>query len=289
MKQQMAPIGLVAILCAGVIVMANNPLFAEIAFGPNITIVGVEKKPSAQVYDLSWPAQREQWRTTNAFAVVPDNSPAGPGILYFHQLGMQRDRKQFLAEALVLAKSGIRSVLINGNAPWSEGWKGTAEDAQMIDSQMADIDVAIEILKQIPGTDPARLAFVGHDYGAMFGALLYAKPSPIKAFALIAAAPEFADWIFFFNAVAANDKPAYTRLLGNRNPLTALSRSTGVPVLLQFAENDTFVAKARADALISVAKDATAQFIPATSHNGIALKGKDQRLAWLLPLLGIHN
>jgi hypothetical protein len=150
MKQNMAPLALVAILCAGVITMANNPLFAEIAFGANVSIVGVEKKPLAQVYDLSWPAQREQWRTTNALAVVPDNSPAGPGILYFHQLGMQRDRKQFLAEALVLAKSGVRSVLINGNAPWSEGWKGTAEDALMIDAQMADLgDIAMFNLRQL--------------------------------------------------------------------------------------------------------------------------------------------
>jgi predicted esterase len=279
----------IPMLLLGVLFMANTPLFAELSFGSMVTMVGVETKPGAKVYDISWPASREVWKTTTAFAVIPDNSPAGPGIVYFHQLGMQRDRKQFLGEALLLAKSGVRSILINGNAPWSEGWKGTVEDAQMIDAQLADLDIAIDILKKIPGTDPERLGFVGHDYGAMFGALLYARPSPIKAFALIAGAPEFADWIVYFNATAAQDKPAYTKLLGNRNPLAALAKSTGIPVLLQFYEFDTFINKTRADELIAVAKDATAQFIPGTSHNGIALKGKDSRLAWLLPLLGIQN
>ena len=80
MKISLAPRDLVAIIFMGVIMFSSPALFAEINFGSNLTIVDVEAKPGAKVYDLSWPARREQWRTTNAYAVVPDDSPAGPGI-----------------------------------------------------------------------------------------------------------------------------------------------------------------------------------------------------------------
>jgi dienelactone hydrolase len=257
------------------------------AFAKGITIEKIEKKPNASVYDLSWEAPRAAWKTSRAYAVLPAAQAPGPGILYFHQLGRNRNRSQFLAEALSLADRGVRSVLIDGNAPWSEQWKGTVEDVQMIDAQMIDLDTCIGILKALPGIDPERLGFIGHDYGAMFGALLYGKESPLKAFALIAPAPEFADWISYFNRHAAEDKAGYSKLLEDRNPLTALKRDKGVPLLLQFATNDSFIPEARAQTLAAVAPGATVQTIEKSSHNGISDDAASQRLAWILPILGL--
>lgn len=259
------------------------------AFAKGIEIEKVDKKANASVYDLSWKSPRAAWIASRAYAVLPADSAPGPGLLYFHQLGRNRNRSQFLAEALSLAERGVRSVLIEGNAPWSEQWKGTAEDAAMIDAQMADLETCIGILKALPGTDPARLGFVGHDYGAMFGALLYGKDSPIKAFALIAPAPDFADWISYSNPQAAQDKAGYSKLLGDRIPLAALKRKNGVPLLLQFAANDSFIPDARAKALAAVVPGATVQTIEKSSHNGISDDAASLRLAWILPLLGLNQ
>ena len=265
----------------------SPPLPAQIELGGGVSVEGVRAEGNTKIYDLSWKPSRTVWKTSQAWAVVPEKIHAGPGILFFHQLGQNRDRNQFLPEALDLAQLGVRSVLINGNAPWTEGWKGTAEDADMIEAQIADRQIAVGILRQLPGTDSNRLAFVGHDYGAMFGALLYGRSAEFKAYCLIAPAPQFADWIFFFNQGAAQDKPAYSQLLGGRDPMVALSGPQRFPLLFQFSNSDTFVSNSRSEALIQAAAGSTVQRFSA-SHNSVAQKGKKDRYAWLLPLLGVE-
>lgn len=264
----------------------GGPVFAQDGpFGSSVTVVGTSVKPGAVVYDLQWPARRAKWKTVSAWLVVP-TAPQGPGIVFFHQLGQQRDRGQFLPEALLWAEKGVSSLLINGHAPWEEGWKGTPEDAEMIDAQLAEVEDAVGVLSRVPGSDPSRFAFVGHDYGAMFGALLYPKSSLFSAYVFIAPAAEFADWIFYANREAAQDKPRYTRGLGGRDPLVALDGPARFPLLFQYANNDGFVSAANAQKLTQVAQGAVVKNYTA-SHNSVADKGREDRRQWLLPLLGL--
>jgi hypothetical protein len=206
--------------------------------------------------------------------------------VYFHQLGVGRDAHQFLDEALEAASRGVVSVLLDGNVPWGDSWSGTVDDRERIDAQMSDLRRAVAVLKAVPGVDPKRLAFVGHDYGAMFGALLSAEDTPVSAFVLMAAAPEFGDWLSSFNR-DPDAKIAYPAILGDRSPTRALAQRPSVPRLLQFAQKDDWVPTARADLLTAAAPLAEVRTID-SSHNQIFVDGKDARQSWLYGRWGLR-
>ena len=62
---------------------------------------------------------------------------------------------------------------------------------------MKDLRRALDVLLAQPGIDRGRVAFVGHDFGAMYGVLAAAVDPRIKAFVFMAGTQSFSDWFLY--------------------------------------------------------------------------------------------
>jgi pimeloyl-ACP methyl ester carboxylesterase len=109
-------------------------------------------------------------------------------------------------------------------------------------AQAKDLRRALDVLLLQPGVDPARIAYVGHDYGAMFGMLMSAVDPRPKAYALIAPAPRFTDWYLFGSASGVPTGDARAQFLSRFAPIEPINviGRTKASVFFQFGEMDKY-------------------------------------------------
>ena len=123
---------------------------------------------------------------------------------------------------------------------------------------------ALAALAELPEVDDNQVVVVGHDYGAMYGALLADREPRVAG--LAALAPD-ATWEHWFLAYwLGRDSPAaaaYPELFAGLQPVDAVARvAAHRPVLLQFADDDGYV-DAAVRARFDTAAPTAAQGLPA--------------------------
>jgi dienelactone hydrolase len=88
--------------------------------------------------------------------------------------------KDWTSEAMTMAKSGVLSIVLDSS---NAGW--TTLDAEQVKNGMiqdvVNVRRAVDILRSRPDVDPKRVAYVGHSYGAMIGAVAVAVDRRFKA------------------------------------------------------------------------------------------------------------
>jgi hypothetical protein len=181
---------------------------------------------------------------TPAWLVEPATraDPPGPGVLFAHWFDTHApdaSRDQFLDEATALAARGVTSILPQGRFPWAADPTDARADRARILDQVAVLRCALDLLET--RADPARLAFVGHDFGAMYGAILAAADRRASGYVLMAATPRWGDWFLPFWDIAG-DRIAYLAALRDVDPIEHLGRAAPARVLLQFARDDFYIA-----------------------------------------------
>ncbi len=103
--------------------------------------------------------------TMSGYLVTPEGSGRKPAIVWMHSGGPI----QFLGEAVMIAKAGAVSLIV-GSAEGAPG--GTPEQARdQLIGDVIGLRRAADVLEARDDVDPARLALVGHSYGAMMGAV----------------------------------------------------------------------------------------------------------------------
>ena len=109
-------------------------------------------------------------------------------------------------------------------------------------AQAKDLRRALDILLLTRGIDPERIAYVGHDYGAMFGMLVSAVDSRPKAYVFIAPAPGFTDWYLFGSASGVPAGTARDEFLSRFAPIEPINviGNTTASVFFQFGEMDKY-------------------------------------------------
>src|SRR5262245_30968966 len=110
------------------------------------------------------------------------------GVLYLHWLeppASTQNRSEFLDEAVTVAEHGAVAILPDQTFPWTGDLFGDARDVASVNAQEAAVRAAYHTLLAQPGVDPHRTAVVGHDYGAMYGALLTAREPGIRSLAFM--------------------------------------------------------------------------------------------------------
>ena len=144
-------------------------------------------------------------------------------MLFVHWYGPPRptsNRTQFVPDAIELAKSGVVSLLID--TPWSmpEYFKLRTRDEDYSRSiqQVKDLRRALDVLLAQPNVDPARVAYVGHDFGAMYGALAAAADDRVHAFVFMAGAPSFTDWFLYGAPMAPDAKQKFIDQMAPLDP-----------------------------------------------------------------------
>jgi dienelactone hydrolase len=274
---------------------ALDSLLAYDARAPlGLRVVGTETQGGVTVQDVVF-ASVAGGAPTQAYVVRPDGA-AGPlaAVLFVHWFAPPEptsNRTQYLDEARALARRGVVSLLVS--TFWSEQARYRArrwqDDFRNSVAQARELRRALDVLQAQPGVDPARIAYVGHDYGAMFGSVVAGVDTRPRAYVLIAGAPRFPDWYLFGSASgrpAGADLAAFREEFARIDPVGVLGRSRAA-VFLQYGEEDRFTPR---DAFLELYRAAPEPKRIATYRSGHAMDAPIIRLdrtAWMAEQLGL--
>ena len=230
--------------------------------------------------------------TRNAATLVtPFDSASGlaqgrPAILFLHWYGPPNatsNRTQYLPEAVELAASGVVSLLVD--TPWSqERWFGTrdsAKDYEFTLQMTKNVRRALDVLLAQPGLDRTRIAVVGHDFGAMWGALAVAEDPRVTHFAYAAGTSSFTDWYLYTPKREGADREAFVAKLAPLDPIAHLPKIAPRPVLLQFGTRDEHVKNESATAQAEAAKQPKTVKIYQNAGHELTYQARVDRLAWI--------
>jgi dienelactone hydrolase len=167
------------------------------------------------------------------------------GILFLHWLGqIHSDRTEFLPEAVQLASRGAVSLLPEGLFPWVVSPAGTAHDVTAIRRQLAVFQSCLKWLLARHYVSRSRIAVVGHDYGAMYGALLANSDPVVRTAVLATPDATWGHWfVKYWLGFTGKRAAQYDALFASLEPVRHVSR-LGSHELFQWAGKDIFVSAA---------------------------------------------
>ncbi|MBX3083201.1 MAG: hypothetical protein KF716_16335 [Anaerolineae bacterium] len=249
--------------------------------------VGTEQRGDVTIRDLSFVGVQGQ-APINAYLVVPQGAGSFAGILWVHWLGEEHsNRTQFLDEAVALAPKGVVSLLVD--AMWSKaGWyenRVPAEDYRNSIEQVITLRRAMDVLMAQPNVDTARIGFVGHDYGGMYGSIMAGVDPRAVTYVLIAVTPSLNDWAFF--AAQPDSKPAYIRQNADLELTDYIHRVTNASVFFQFAEKDIYISRTGTAIFFAAANEPRQRQWYAADHSMNVSEAKADRAAWLIEKLAL--
>jgi dienelactone hydrolase len=209
------------------------------------------------------------------------------GILFLHWLGqIHSDRTEFLAEAIELAPRGAVSLLPQGLFPYSANPIGTRQDVTAIKKQLAVFRAALNWLAARRYVDRSRVAVVGHDYGAMYGALLASSDPAVRAAVLATPDATWGHWfVKYWLGYTGRRAARYDALFTSLQPVRHVSR-LGKRELFQWAGQDIFVSAGVRKQFARHAPKALVDLYPTSDHQltDVALADRDAFLARQLGL-----
>jgi dienelactone hydrolase len=229
-------------------------------------------------------------RRLTAEIVAPAHATAhGPGVLFVHWLGddATTNHKEFEPDARALAAKGATCVLldamwstvVNGRRDWFSAVRSPDTDYKHSIDQVVDLRRSLDLLLAQPGVDPGRIAYVAHDFGAMYGAVLAGVDSRPRYYVLMAGTTSFADWYLLGKKPA--DVDAYRAQMAPLDPLAYLMRSTAHGFLFQFASHDQYVSAEHATGFFSAAPPPRAMYVYEAHHDLNVPLARHDRLDWL--------
>src|SRR5919202_562171 len=144
----------------------------------------LHERQGVKVYDLTY-ASPKGGRVT-AYLVVPAGKGPFAGLVFGHW--GPGNRTEFLPEATLYARAGAVSLLVDypwvRPAPWRK-WLKMADDPesdhQAFVQAVVDLRRGLDLLAAEPNVDRKRLAYIGHSYGAQWGAILSAVDDRLRA------------------------------------------------------------------------------------------------------------
>ncbi len=219
-----------------------------------------------------------------AYLVEPASAAVVGAVLFLHWFDPQADdgnRTQFVAEAEELAGQGVLCLLPQLVFPWSAEPTDSAADGARIEAELANLRAGVDLLES---RGAQRIALVGHDFGAMHGALLMARDRRLRAGVLIAPANRWADWFLRFWSIA-EDRIDYQRALRRLDPIEHIASVAPAALLLQFAEQDYFVAGMDASELYLAASEPKRLERYESDHGLRHPQARADRVAFLLSQL----
>lgn len=241
------------------------------------------------VRDISFISCNPVHGRVKAYLVIPAGQAPYAGIVYFHWLGRPNgNRNEFLDEAVELAEKSVFSILIQGYFPWKEPPVSGEKDRQQVIDQTIDLRRAIDILIMQPGIEKERIAFVGHDYGAMFGSILSGIEKRVKASVLVAGMGNFGDWsLKYWKKPSEDGEETYRKSLTPVDPIGYISRAKPTTFFFQFANNDIYISKETALQFYNAASEPKLIKWYDTEHEMMIPEVRKDRMDWVKKQLEI--
>jgi dienelactone hydrolase len=216
---------------------------------------GRQQRDGATVIDLSYASPRGG--RVPAYLVVPRGHGPFAGVLFGHWMmpgSPLKNRGEFLEEAVVLARSGVVSLLIDATLV-RPGYKEDEHDeiraaeqgSEAARQQVIDFRRGVDLLLSRTDVDPRRLAYVGHSFDAHVGAILAAVEKRIGSFVLMAG--NYADEEYVFDPnnpqmlairrrIGDDRIRAYAREYAWDDPVYFVGHAAPAAVFLQFGSRD---------------------------------------------------
>lgn len=217
----------------------------------------VTKRGDISVHDISYASPKGG--SVPAYLVVPPGKGPFAAVIWGHWYwsnSAQRNRTEFLDEAIALAKSGVVSLLTDGPIarPGHVEDKDPVSDRQAAElmQQIVDMQRGADLLLARKDVDPQRLAYVGHSYNAEVGAFVSGLDKRFKAFVLMAGglsdevdkkSKEYQD---FRQKVGAEKFDAFEAKYAWLDPGKYVSLAAPATVFLQYATKEDFLTPERA-------------------------------------------
>ena len=251
--------------------------------------IAAQERDSIVVSQLTFLARPETRRA--AFLVKPIGVGPFPGILYVHWYepeAADSNRTQFLSEAEEMAQAGAISLLIE--AAWSDReWflkRTQADDVRQSVEVVWEIRRALDLLLEQPEADSNRVAYVGHDFGAMYGIVAGSVDSRPHAYALMAGTPRLSDWYLYYPRLDEPERSRFVESIRALDPVERVARLAPASLLFQFGKSDPHVPMDRARSFFAAASKPKRVGWYDAEH-GLNAQAEADRIAWVSEQLGL--
>lgn len=261
----------------------------------------VDSDEYATVHDVGY-------RSTNgdrisAYLVVPKRAGPFAGVLFGHW--GNGTRAEFLPEAELYARTGAVSLL--PDYPWDRAGSARKSvdhftapqvDRAIFVQAVVELRRGLDLLMAQPGVDPKRIAYVGHSYGAQWGAILAAVDRRAAAVVLMGGVPQAADvflrstnpeLIGLRSSLPPGQLEKYVDTIGELDALRFISRVPPVPVFLQFARYEQYFGQEAANRYIAAAREPKKVSWYDTDHELNDPQCLRDRVAWLTEHVGLSR
>lgn len=251
--------------------------------------ISSEQRDGAIIKDITFVATADK-DPVSAYLVTPNTEGQHAAILWMHWLGEEKcNRDEFLDDAIELAQSGVVSLL--PNAMWSaEKWyesRVPEDDYANGLHQVIEICRAMDLLTAQANVDNEQIAFVGHDYGAMYGTLAARLQNKAKAYVFLALTPSFFDWAFFVNQ--PESRVDYMRQNAILEPYDYLKQIKNASILFQYAKNDIYIGYTKRVEWVNQAPEPREMKVyEDADHSMTTPDVRTDRIAWLKGQLDLY-
>ena len=270
-------------------VAGRKALFRYNANSPvTVKEVSSEQRSDVTVRDITF--SPSAGREVKAYLVVPKGNGPFAGILWVHWLGEEKsNRTQFLDEAVELAPKGTVSLLVDAmwSAPEWFGKRVPEEDYKNSIRQVVELRRALDLLLSQANIDKARIGFVGHDFGAMYGMLMAGVDQRVNTFVFIAPTQSLNDWAFL--GPQPKSKAAYLKQNSVLELTDYLRQIRSASKFFQFGRGDFYVSSADAAVLFSAAPEPKQRKMYEASHKMELKEIVRDRDEWLVKQLKLGS
>ena len=228
----------------------------------NVKQSGIQHRGKATVYDISYASPVGDRGTAvgpnggavSTYLVVPAGKGPFPAVIYGHWCmpgSEKKNRTEFLDEAVVLARSGVLSLLPD-HVIVHPGFK--PDETPLNETQIAvevqqnvNLRRGADLLLARKDVDPERLAYVGHSCDATAGGFLSGIDKRFKAFVIMAGGlsdevnkttKAFQD---YRQKVGAEKFDAFLAKFAWMDAGKYVSRAAPASMFLQFATDEPFL------------------------------------------------
>jgi cephalosporin-C deacetylase-like acetyl esterase len=216
--------------------------------------VGREHRDGVTIIDITYASPRGG--RVPAYLVIPKGRGPFPAILFGHWMmpgSPFKNRREFLEEAIVLARSGAASLLIDaplvrpGFVEEKDELRAAAQGSEASRQQVIDFRRGIDLLSTSPGIKKNRIAYVGHSFDAHVGGILSGVEKRINSFVLMAGSFAVEEYVFDPENAAmqkvrerVGDEALrdYFRKYAWDDPVNLVGQSAPAAVFLQFGRQD---------------------------------------------------
>ena len=239
----------------------------------------------------------------SAYLIVPTGKGPFAAVVFGHW--GNGTRGEFVPEAKTYACAGVVSLLPDYRWERPRPWYSEVDDFAHPDldrktriATVIEMRRAIDLLLTRTDVDPNRVAYVGHSFGAQWGAILTAVDRRLKAAVLMAGAAEEADLLLRSDNPRLADLRAslpkgqlenYVKALEDVNAIYYVRYAQPIPLLLQFANFEQYFDMASMERYAAAATEPKAVLFYDSAHDMNDPGALKDRFDWLAKFLAFRS